>query len=113
MNRQMMKKKTFLGIPEHSHKRRTNAFRFRSVVECNNIAVPMMILVLFKHFKSIFPRHAHVFKDHEIDGPSLYLLKRKDIIRGFNIEIGPALKLYNHILMMQTKSRDPTRVNIL
>lgn len=63
---------------------------------------------VFRYFKSIFPRHAHVFKDHEIDGPSLYLLKRGDIIRGFDIKIGPALKLYGHILMMQTKNKDQT-----
>lgn len=29
---------------------------------------------VFKYFENIFPQHAHVFKDHEIDGPSLYLL---------------------------------------
>ncbi|XP_037042804.1 uncharacterized protein LOC119079092 [Bradysia coprophila] len=63
---------------------------------------------VFKYFKNIFPRHAHVFKDHEIDGPSLYLLKRGDIVKGFDIKIGPALKIYGHILKLQTKNNDPT-----
>ncbi len=63
---------------------------------------------VFKYFKNIFPRHAHVFRDHEIDGPTLYLLKRGDIIRGFDIKIGPALQIYSHIVKLQAKSNDVT-----
>lgn len=63
---------------------------------------------VYKYFRNIFPRHAYVFKDHEIDGPSLYLLKRSDVVRGFDIKIGPALKLYNHILKIQNKTDDDT-----
>lgn len=62
---------------------------------------------VFKYFKNKFPRHAHVFKDHEIDGSSLYLLKRGDVVKGFNIKLGPALKIYGHILAIQTKSNNP------
>lgn len=63
---------------------------------------------VYKYFKNIFPKHAHVFKEHEIDGPTLGLLKRRDIIQGFDIKIGPALKIYHHVLMLQTKIVDPT-----
>lgn len=63
---------------------------------------------VFKYFRSKFPRHAHVLKDHEIDGSALLLLKRGDVVRGFDIKIGPAVKLYGEILMIQTRCKDPT-----
>lgn len=63
---------------------------------------------VYKYFKNKFPRHAHVFKDHEIDGPSLYLLKRGDIIKGFNLKIGPALKIYGHVQEIQLNRKDLT-----
>lgn len=63
---------------------------------------------VFKYFEKKFPKYAHVFKEQEIDGASLYLLKRGDVIKGFNLKVGPALKLYGHILKLQTKSNDPT-----
>lgn len=63
---------------------------------------------VFKYFRNKFPRHAHVLKDHEIDGPSLLLLKRGDVVRGFDMKIGPALKLYGEILMIQTRCQDQT-----
>ncbi|KAJ6626768.1 Sterile alpha motif domain-containing protein 13 [Pseudolycoriella hygida] len=63
---------------------------------------------VFKYFQKLFPKQAHVFRDHDIDGPSLYLLKRSDIVKGFNINIGPAVKIYSHVLKLQTKCNDPT-----
>lgn len=63
---------------------------------------------VFKYFKSKFPRQAHVFKEHEIDGSSLYLLKRGDVVKGFNIKLGPALKIHRHICELQTNKKDRT-----
>ena len=38
----------------------------------------------------------------EIDGPSLLLLKRSDVLQGLSLRLGPALKIYNHVMKLQT-----------
>uniref|UniRef100_A0A2R5LEF8 Putative histone acetyltransferase kat6b n=2 Tax=Ornithodoros turicata TaxID=34597 RepID=A0A2R5LEF8_9ACAR len=49
-----------------------------------------------------FPEQANAFKDQEIDGRSLLLMKRSDVLMGLSIKLGPALKIYNHIKRLQT-----------
>ncbi|CAN8003973.1 unnamed protein product [Ixodes hexagonus] len=49
-----------------------------------------------------FPEQASAFRDQEIDGRSLLLLKRSDVLTGLSIKLGPALKIYNHIKRLQT-----------
>lgn len=61
---------------------------------------------VYEYFKSKFPMQAHVFEYEEIDGVSLYLLERDDVIRRFKIKLGPAIKIYRHILELKKKIDD-------
>lgn len=49
-----------------------------------------------------FEEQANAFKDQEIDGHSLLLLKRSDVLQGLSLRLGPALKIYNHVMRLQT-----------
>lgn len=51
--------------------------------------------------------YAHVFKEHEIDGDALLLINREDVLTKFNLKLGPALRLYSHILTLQFKNNNP------
>ncbi|RZF48778.1 hypothetical protein LSTR_LSTR008127 [Laodelphax striatellus] len=48
-----------------------------------------------------------VFKEQEIDGKSLLLMKRSDVLTGLCIKLGPALKLYRHVKQLQIRRSDP------
>lgn len=50
---------------------------------------------------------ACLFKDQEVDGVSLLLLKRSDVINGMTMKMGPALKIYGHIQRLQTVTPSP------
>lgn len=51
--------------------------------------------------------YAHLFKEREIDGDALLLINRDDVLTKFNLKLGPALRLYSHILMLQFKNNNP------
>ncbi|XP_029943130.1 lethal(3)malignant brain tumor-like protein 4 isoform X2 [Salarias fasciatus] len=44
---------------------------------------------------------AKVFRDEQIDGRAFLLLTQRDIVRIMSIKLGPALKIYNSILMFK------------
>lgn len=48
-----------------------------------------------------FGSEAVTFKDQEIDGKSLLLMKRSDVITGLNLKVGPALKIFSFINHLQ------------
>ena len=48
-----------------------------------------------------FATESGLFRDQEIDGRSLLLLKRDDVISGLNLKLGPALKIYSLINHLQ------------
>lgn len=48
-----------------------------------------------------FPEQSLLFKEQEIDGTSLLLLRRSDVLTGFHMKLGPALKIYSHIVRLQ------------
>jgi sterile alpha motif domain-containing protein 13 len=52
-----------------------------------------------------FTEEAKSFREQDIDGKSLLLLARSDVLTGFSIKLGPALKIYAHISRLQTKRR--------
>lgn len=58
-------------------------------------------VVSFFHEKG-FNEQAEAFKSQEIDGQSLLLLKRSDVLQGLSLKLGPALKIYNHVMKLQT-----------
>lgn len=49
-----------------------------------------------------FPDQAACFREQEIDGIALLLLKRVDILTGMSLKLGPALKIYGQIQRLQT-----------
>lgn len=58
-------------------------------------------------FTSIgFKDQSEAFRDQEIDGQSLLLMKRSDVLTGLYIRLGPALKLYQHVLKLQAVGLD-------
>ncbi|XP_045899108.1 lethal(3)malignant brain tumor-like protein 4, partial [Micropterus dolomieu] len=44
---------------------------------------------------------AKQFRDEQIDGRAFLLLTQRDIVRIMSIKLGPALKIYNSILMFK------------
>lgn len=49
-----------------------------------------------------FPEQAVAFRTQEIDGKSLLLMQRSDVLTGLSIRLGPALKIYErHIKVLQ------------
>lgn len=43
-----------------------------------------------------------VFQPQQIDGEAFLLLKQNDIVKILSIKLGPALKIYNAILMFKS-----------
>jgi len=61
--------------------------------------------------KAGFPKEdAQRFKDHQIDGLSLMLLKRYDILTGLAFKLGPALKIHAHVSQLQRYYHDSTYI---
>ncbi|CAC5396251.1 unnamed protein product [Mytilus coruscus] len=53
-----------------------------------------------------FKDQAEAFREQEIDGQSLLLMKRSDVLTGLDIRLGPALKIYQHVLKLQAVGLD-------
>ncbi|XP_061129536.1 sterile alpha motif domain-containing protein 1 isoform X1 [Syngnathus typhle] len=51
-----------------------------------------------------FPEQAAAFGTQEIDGKSLLLMQRKDVLTGLSIKLGPALKIYEHHVKVLQKT---------
>lgn len=61
---------------------------------------------VFEFFNSKYPDHAGVFKDQDIDGRSLLLMTRSDVVNGLSLKLGPALKIYGHVKRLQLRKGD-------
>ncbi|XP_041064577.1 sterile alpha motif domain-containing protein 13 isoform X2 [Carcharodon carcharias] len=63
------------------------------------------ILDVFNYFKKAgFEDQAVAFQEQEIDGKSLLLMKRSDVLTGLSIKLGPALKIYEyHVKALQMR----------
>ncbi|KAL4649096.1 lethal(3)malignant brain tumor-like protein 3 isoform X1 [Arapaima gigas] len=46
--------------------------------------------------------HVHMFREEQIDGEAFLLLTQVDLVKIMSIKLGPALKIYNSILMFKT-----------
>ncbi|XP_066592197.1 sterile alpha motif domain-containing protein 1 isoform X2 [Prorops nasuta] len=62
---------------------------------------------VYQYFARLFPKEAEVFRQQDIDGHSLLLLKRSDVLSGLDLLLGPALKIYRHVLKLQVRRDDP------
>ncbi|EDS38204.1 conserved hypothetical protein [Culex quinquefasciatus] len=60
---------------------------------------------VYRYFMHHFPDYAHLFKEQEIDGPSLVLMRKSDVL-SFGLKLGPAITLYQRIVMMQNNDPD-------
>jgi len=49
-----------------------------------------------------FQPQASVFLKEEIDGRTLLLLRRSDVVSGLSLKLGPALKIFDHISKLQS-----------
>uniref|UniRef100_A0A8C5QVL5 SAM domain-containing protein n=1 Tax=Leptobrachium leishanense TaxID=445787 RepID=A0A8C5QVL5_9ANUR len=60
---------------------------------------------VFDYLKCVgFEEQASAFKDQEIDGKSLLLMTRSDVLTGLSLKLGPALKIYEyHVKPLQTQ----------
>lgn len=56
-------------------------------------------------------KDSSLFKDEEIDGEALMIMKRSDIVNSkfAHIKLGTTIKFWSHILRLQTKSNDPSQ----
>ncbi|XP_053105743.1 sterile alpha motif domain-containing protein 13 isoform X3 [Hemicordylus capensis] len=51
-----------------------------------------------------FEEQANAFQEQEIDGKSLLLMTRNDVLTGLSLKLGPALKIYEyHVKPLQTQ----------
>ncbi|XP_053247889.1 sterile alpha motif domain-containing protein 13 isoform X2 [Podarcis raffonei] len=57
------------------------------------------------YFRTVgFEEQAHAFQEQEIDGKSLLLMTRNDVLTGLSLKLGPALKIYEyHVKPLQTQ----------
>lgn len=56
--------------------------------------------------KRFYPRESDVFEAQEIDGAALMVLTRQDIIDRFGLKLGPALRIFELVLLLQTSTDD-------
>uniref|UniRef100_A0A182Q040 SAM domain-containing protein n=1 Tax=Anopheles farauti TaxID=69004 RepID=A0A182Q040_9DIPT len=63
-----------------------------------------------------FGRHCKawgkLFHEQEIDGPSLLLMRRGDVLTRFGLKLGPAMELYQRIVALQNGDRDVVDVRL-
>ncbi|KAK3930653.1 Sterile alpha motif domain-containing protein 13 [Frankliniella fusca] len=58
---------------------------------------------VYEFFSTKYPDYASVFKDQDIDGRSLLLMTRADVVNGLNLKLGPALKIYGQVKKLQLR----------
>ncbi|XP_031627097.1 supporter of activation of yellow protein [Contarinia nasturtii] len=59
------------------------------------------------YFMAIAPQYVQLLKDNQIDGDALLLIRREDVLNRFSLKLGPALRLYTHIVELQYKNNNP------
>uniref|UniRef100_A0A8C4SEE4 Sterile alpha motif domain containing 13 n=1 Tax=Erpetoichthys calabaricus TaxID=27687 RepID=A0A8C4SEE4_ERPCA len=78
-----------------------------SLVENGQLPDPAewAVLDVVNYFKAVgFEEQANAFQDQEIDGKSLLLMTRNDVLTGLSLKLGPALKIYEyHVKPLQTQ----------
>ncbi|CAH1122678.1 unnamed protein product [Ceutorhynchus assimilis] len=62
---------------------------------------------LYQYFRQFLKEdEAKVFKEQDIDGRSFLLMRRIDVLTKLNLRLGPALKVYRHLTMLQVRRDD-------
>ncbi|XP_039500034.1 histone-lysine N-methyltransferase 2D [Drosophila santomea] len=65
-------------------------------------SVEQVVHFVAKHY----PKEANVFRYQDIDGASLLLLTRQDVMNGFGLKLGPALRVFELVMSLQSRSDD-------
>ncbi|XP_052849416.1 histone-lysine N-methyltransferase 2D isoform X2 [Drosophila gunungcola] len=65
-------------------------------------SVEQVVGFVAKHY----PKEANVFRYQDIDGASLLLLTRQDVMNGFGLKLGPALRVFELVMSLQSRSDD-------
>lgn len=63
----------------------------------------MITIIRFCTIKCDYTLYWYGFFSQEIDGKSLLLMKRSDVLMGLALRLGPALKIYAHVERLQTR----------
>nr|XP_033773102.1 sterile alpha motif domain-containing protein 13 isoform X3 [Geotrypetes seraphini] len=63
------------------------------------------VVDVVNYFRCVgFEEQASAFQEQEIDGKSLLLMTRSDVLTGLSLKLGPALKIYEyHVKPLQTQ----------
>ncbi|XP_043819917.1 sterile alpha motif domain-containing protein 13 [Dromiciops gliroides] len=63
------------------------------------------VIDVVNYFRRVgFAEQALAFQEQEIDGKSLLLMTRNDVLTGLSLKLGPALKIYEyHVKPLQTQ----------
>ncbi|XP_051852796.1 sterile alpha motif domain-containing protein 13 [Antechinus flavipes] len=67
--------------------------------------VDWAVIDVVNYFRTVgFAEQAIAFQEQEIDGKSLLLMTRNDVLTGLSLKLGPALKIYEyHVKPLQTR----------
>ncbi|XP_041961009.1 atherin [Alosa sapidissima] len=86
-----------------SEERGMNGGAFVKVESGSMNPVEWTVADVVNYFTSVgFPEQALAFRTQEIDGKSLLLMQRNDVLTGLSIRLGPALKIYErHVKVLQ------------
>ncbi|XP_029441241.1 atherin [Rhinatrema bivittatum] len=89
--------------PGKSVMHRVNRISYRSSLLKKENPVEWTVTDVVDYFTEAgFGDQASAFKEQEIDGKSLLLMQRTDVLTGLSIRLGPALKIYEyHIKVLQ------------
>ncbi|XP_017009280.2 neurofilament heavy polypeptide isoform X1 [Drosophila takahashii] len=74
-------------------------------IKCQPVStwsVEQVVGFVAKHY----PKEANVFRYQDIDGASLLLLTRQDVMNGFGLKLGPALRVFELVMSLQSRSDD-------
>jgi hypothetical protein len=97
---------------------RSDEYEKASTIELKVTQVPdvrkwshQRVFEYFTNTLGFSSRDSAIFKDEEIDGEALMIMKRSDMAttKFQKLKLGPALKMWSHIVMFQTGSNDPTQ----
>ncbi|XP_056671398.1 sterile alpha motif domain-containing protein 13 isoform X3 [Monodelphis domestica] len=63
------------------------------------------VIDVVNYFRAVgFAEQSIAFQEQEIDGKSLLLMTRNDVLTGLSLKLGPALKIYEyHVKPLQTR----------
>uniref|UniRef100_A0A7N5K297 Sterile alpha motif domain containing 13 n=1 Tax=Ailuropoda melanoleuca TaxID=9646 RepID=A0A7N5K297_AILME len=91
----------------HTPPQQVSGFVFCSSMENGRPPDPAdwAVMDVVNYFRTAgFEEQASAFQEQEIDGKSLLLMTRNDVLTGLQLKLGPALKIYEyHVKPLQTK----------